>query len=160
MSVESTKACLDEIASTLPAKDFDTVVVIMLDRTKSELSNWWYFAGHPDDWGSQELSSIAQQMTAFSAETMKEDVNVNQRPIRVKTKTVRTGAVEIGRWLSLFTIGIPLSPTTDAYDRLWLTLEIYQWEFGLNMRWFQDKGYWSITFLIGPISFRIARTWK
>ena len=165
MSAEAAKDCINEISKTFPAEthpEFDAVVLIMLDRKKQLLSNWWYFSGHEDYLRCKELSDIAQQMTATTAELLKSDANVGQRELKIKTKTQYSAAYASTSGFVLFAVGVCLSPT-DATDRLWCWLEVPKWEFGFSASVAQSKGnatnnpFWSLKLLFGPL--RLHLTW-
>ena len=143
-----------EITKRLPGElEFDSVVIIMGDRKADSLANWWYFSGHPDHWGSQELSNIAQQMTAVTAELLKSDVNVKQRPLDVKTKVSVSGPTIYEDTVGLCVIGIPVS--IDPVKRMWFLVELIKWDFGLLVSLKKWDIYWSLRFMLGPISFRV-----
>lgn len=68
--------------------DFDSVLIIMHDSHTAELRNWWHFSGHRNDYGTKELSYMAQQMASYTVEELKKDANSGERTIVSKRKLI------------------------------------------------------------------------
>lgn len=157
------ETCIEKmsVAMRVTDMDFNSLVVLMLDRNAGKLGNLWVHEGHPDSWGAKELSEISQQMCSYAAESLKSEVNTGERKLDVRTRDVAMGPYESKSGSTvLFCWGKALKghPTVR---RLWLWAELAEWDFGLcaSVRKMVqgEHSYRSVMVILGPFSFRA--TW-
>ena len=130
---------------------FDGAVVILYDSHTGLCSNHWHFSGHPSNLGTRELSAIAQQLAAHTAEALKTDIN-DPSGRKVIVEKPRVIAMEKRpkekdkNYKLLWGIGLAWNPIQERH--LWLQFDWSLKQAGFTIYWGDGIGI-----LIGPLYF-------
>ena len=147
-------AAIKEVCDFVEGQEFDTAVVILLDRADgNRMKNWWHFSGHPNTWTSSDMSSIVQRMAAQTAELLKTDVNVGRElyytgPRITIASPKEREATNKASPAFIYLYGVILSIVRFGGKRLYLAVWLNLRNFGLDVAWGN-----GLTLYVGPLSF-------